>query len=159
MRSQRPAYLSINCGIGDLEAIAYGNQVCNAYGMDTISAGVTIAWAMECFERGLIGLEDTGGLDESSSQVVKFVDQVLITAYRNSASDIHIEPSPQTKSTNIRFRMDGVCQDYIKVPNSLARGIISRIKIMSNLDIAERRLPRMTAARRGPGNTMKLRAS
>jgi type II secretory ATPase GspE/PulE/Tfp pilus assembly ATPase PilB-like protein len=80
-------------------------------------------------------------LDESSSKVVKLVDQCLIAAYRKNASDIHIEPSPQTKSTNIRFRMDGVCQDYIKVPNSLARGIISRVKIMSNLDIAERRLP------------------
>jgi type II secretory ATPase GspE/PulE/Tfp pilus assembly ATPase PilB-like protein len=80
-------------------------------------------------------------LDESSSKVVKLVDQCLIAAYRKNASDIHVEPSPQTKSTNIRFRMDGVCQDYIKVPNSLARGIISRIKIMSNLDIAERRLP------------------
>ena len=80
-------------------------------------------------------------LDESSSKVVKLVDQCLIAAYRKNASDIHIEPSPQTKSTNIRFRMDGVCQDYIKVPNSLARGILSRIKIMSNLDIAERRLP------------------
>ena len=80
-------------------------------------------------------------LDESSSKVVKLVDQCLIAAYRKNASDIHIEPSPQTKSTNIRFRMDGVCQDYIKVPNSLSRGILSRIKIMSNLDIAERRLP------------------
>jgi type II secretory ATPase GspE/PulE/Tfp pilus assembly ATPase PilB-like protein len=80
-------------------------------------------------------------LDESSSKVVKLVDQCLIAAYRKNASDIHVEPSPITKSTNIRFRMDGVCQDYIKVPNSLARGILSRIKIMSNLDIAERRLP------------------
>lgn len=80
-------------------------------------------------------------LDESSSKVVKLVDQCLIAAYRKNASDIHVEPSPQTKSTTIRFRMDGVCQNYIKVPNSLSRGIISRIKIMSNLDIAERRLP------------------
>ena len=40
-----------------------GNQLCNAYGLDTIGTGVTIAWAMECFERGLIGPEDTGGLD------------------------------------------------------------------------------------------------
>ncbi len=79
--------------------------------------------------------------DESSSKVVKLVDQCLIAAYRKNASDIHIEPSPQTKSTNIRFRMDGVCQEYIKVPNSLARGILSRLKIMSSLDIAERRLP------------------
>ncbi len=79
--------------------------------------------------------------DETSSQVVKLVDQAIIAAYRKNASDIHIEPSPITKATTIRFRLDGVCQEYMKVPNSMVRGIISRIKIMSNLDIAERRLP------------------
>ena len=80
-------------------------------------------------------------VDEASSQVVKLVDQAIISAYRKNASDIHIEPSPITKATSIRFRLDGVCQEYMKVPNSMVRGIISRIKIMSNLDIAERRLP------------------
>ena len=80
-------------------------------------------------------------VDESSSQVVKLVDQAIIAAYRKNASDIHIEPSPITKATSIRFRLDGVCQEYMKVPNSMVRGIVSRIKIMSNLDIAERRLP------------------
>ena len=79
--------------------------------------------------------------DEASSQVVKLVDQAIIAAYRKNASDIHIEPSPISKATTIRFRLDGVCQEYTKVPNSMVRGIISRIKIMSNLDIAERRLP------------------
>ncbi len=79
--------------------------------------------------------------DETSSKVVKLVDQVIIAAYRKNSSDIHIEPSPITKATSIRFRLDGVCQEYMKVPNAMVRGIISRIKIMSNLDIAERRLP------------------
>ena len=69
------------------------------------------------------------------------MDKCIIAAFRKNASDIHIEPSPITKATNIRFRLDGVCQEYIKVPNSMARGILSRIKIMSSLDIAERRLP------------------
>ncbi len=41
------------CGVGDIEAVSYGNQLCNAYGLDTIGTGMTIAWAMECFERGL----------------------------------------------------------------------------------------------------------
>ncbi|MEE4265647.1 MAG: ATPase, T2SS/T4P/T4SS family [Desulfobacteraceae bacterium] len=80
-------------------------------------------------------------VDEASSQVVKLVDQAIIAAYRKNSSDIHIEPSPITKATTIRFRLDGVCQEYMKVPNSMVRGIVSRIKIMSNLDIAERRLP------------------
>jgi type II secretory ATPase GspE/PulE/Tfp pilus assembly ATPase PilB-like protein len=85
--------------------------------------------------------EDHDELDESSGKVVKLVDQVLITAYRKNASDIHIEPSPVTKSTGIRFRIDGVCQNYITIPNAMARGVLSRVKIMSHLDIAERRLP------------------
>jgi type II secretory ATPase GspE/PulE/Tfp pilus assembly ATPase PilB-like protein len=85
--------------------------------------------------------DDVNGLDESSSQVVKFVDQVLVTAYRNNASDIHIEPSPITRRTLIRFRTDGVCHEYIQVPNAMAPAIVSRLKIMADLDIAERRLP------------------
>jgi type II secretory ATPase GspE/PulE/Tfp pilus assembly ATPase PilB-like protein/tetratricopeptide (TPR) repeat protein len=80
-------------------------------------------------------------VDESSSKIVRFVDQVLVTAYRDKISDIHIEPSTVTKKTMIRFRRDGVCQEYVSVPNTMAKAILSRVKIMSNLDIAERRLP------------------
>jgi aldehyde:ferredoxin oxidoreductase len=50
-------------GVDDLEAISLANELSNAYGLDTISCGATIAWAMECFEQGLISLEDTGGID------------------------------------------------------------------------------------------------
>ena len=80
-------------------------------------------------------------LDESSSKIVKLIDQVIVTAFRNNASDIHIEPSIISKKTHIRFRTDGVCQNYIEVPISMARGMLSRIKIMAGLDIAEKRLP------------------
>lgn len=52
-----------NCGIGDLRAVARANELCNAYMLDSISTGSTIAFAMECFEHGLIGPEDTDGLD------------------------------------------------------------------------------------------------
>ena len=51
------------CGVSDLAAICRANQLCNMYGMDTISCGATIAWAMDCFERGLITTDDTGGID------------------------------------------------------------------------------------------------
>jgi len=96
--------------------------------------------------------EDVTGLDESSSQVVKFVDQVLVTAFRNKASDIHIEPSGITRKTTIRFRTDGVCHEYIQVPNAMAPAIVSRLKIMADLDIAERRRPqdgKITFKRKG----------
>jgi type II secretory ATPase GspE/PulE/Tfp pilus assembly ATPase PilB-like protein len=96
--------------------------------------------------------DDIAGLDESSSQVVKFVDQVLVTAFRNKASDIHVEPSGITRKTTIRFRTDGVCHEYIQVPNAMAPAIVSRLKIMADLDIAERRRPqdgKITFKRKG----------
>ena len=80
-------------------------------------------------------------VDEESSQVVKLVDQIIVAAYRKGVSDIHVEPSLVSKKTSIRFRLDGVCQEYAGVPNYMARGILSRLKIMAGLDIAERRLP------------------
>ena len=51
------------CGIGDLAAISQAHQICDMYGVDTISCGATIAFAMECFEKGIIGLDDTGGIE------------------------------------------------------------------------------------------------
>jgi aldehyde:ferredoxin oxidoreductase len=51
------------CGVSDLSAVALANQLCNQYGLDTIAAGATIAFAMECFENGLLTLQDTGGID------------------------------------------------------------------------------------------------
>ena len=80
-------------------------------------------------------------LDEASGKVVRLVDQILVSAYRKDSSDIHIEPSPITKATGIRFRIDGVCQEFMHVPNSMAKALLSRVKIMSGLDISERRLP------------------
>ncbi len=61
------------CGIDNLEAVAYANQLCNAYGMDTISCGATIAWAMEAFESGMLTSEDTGGLE------IRFGDHQMMT--------------------------------------------------------------------------------
>jgi aldehyde:ferredoxin oxidoreductase len=57
------AALGSYCGIGDLAAIAKGNEWCNRQGLDTIGTGATIAWAMECFEHGLLTAADTGGLE------------------------------------------------------------------------------------------------
>ena len=79
--------------------------------------------------------------DESSSQVVRAVDQILISAYRKGVSDIHVEPSPITKKVGVRFRIDGVCQDFLQIPLANAKGMLSRLKILSGLDISEKRLP------------------
>ncbi|MFP4158272.1 MAG: ATPase, T2SS/T4P/T4SS family [Desulfobacterales bacterium] len=85
--------------------------------------------------------EDVEAYTEASGKVVRLVDQAIITAYRRNASDIHVEPSPITKRTKLRFRIDGVCQDFLEIPNNFANAVLSRIKIMAGLDIAERRMP------------------
>ena len=80
-------------------------------------------------------------VDESSNEVVKLINDVISTACQRNVSDIHLEPFPDSRKVNIRFRKDGICYDFSTVPISMARGITSRVKIMANLDIAERRLP------------------
>ncbi|MFW5930187.1 MAG: ATPase, T2SS/T4P/T4SS family [Desulfosalsimonas sp.] len=85
--------------------------------------------------------EDLDAYTEASSKVVRLVDQAIINAYRKNASDIHVEPSAITKKTKIRYRIDGVCQNFLEIPNTFANAVLSRIKIMSGLDIAERRMP------------------
>ncbi len=81
------------CGIDDLEAIAYANQLCNMYGMDTISCGATIAWAMECFEHGLITQEDTDGIDLRFGNAEAMVQMVEKIARREGFGNVLAEGS------------------------------------------------------------------
>lgn len=71
--------------------------------------------------------------------VVKLVNLILTDAIKRGASDIHVEP--YEKSFRVRYRVDGVLSEFMKPPLKLKNAIVSRIKIMSSLDIAERRLP------------------
>jgi aldehyde:ferredoxin oxidoreductase len=73
------------CGIDDLAAISYANEICNKYGVDTISCGATIAFAMECFEKGIIGLEQTGGINLRFGNTPEMI-QVLEQIVTNSGS-------------------------------------------------------------------------
>jgi type II secretory ATPase GspE/PulE/Tfp pilus assembly ATPase PilB-like protein len=84
---------------------------------------------------------DQGGVDENDSAIVRLANQVIADAYRLSASDVHIEPYSDKKETAVRFRVDGTCFTFMRIPAVYRRAIISRIKIMANLDIAERRKP------------------
>lgn len=69
-----------NCGISDLKAIAKANEICNAYGLDTISTGVSISFAMECYEKGIITDEDTDGVPlrfGDPEALLKVLDQIV----------------------------------------------------------------------------------
>ena len=81
------------------------------------------------------------GLSENDSTVVKLANKIIIDAYKMNASDIHVEPYGEKKETVVRFRIDGTCQEYMKIPPAFRRAVVSRLKIMANLDIAERRKP------------------
>ncbi len=84
---------------------------------------------------------DSDGIDENDSAIVRLASQIIVEAYRHDASDIHIEPYSDRKETAIRFRVDGTCSTYMRIPAIYRRALVSRIKIMSNLDISERRKP------------------
>ncbi|HEY6084540.1 MAG TPA: GspE/PulE family protein, partial [Nitrospira sp.] len=86
--------------------------------------------------------DDAGNsIDENDSAIVRLANQIIVEAYRKEASDIHIEPYSDRKETAVRFRVDGTCATYMRVPAAYRRALVSRIKIMANLDIAERRKP------------------
>jgi len=82
-----------------------------------------------------------GEVDENDSTVVRLANQVIVDAYKARASDIHIEPYGASKDTMIRYRVDGQCMEYQRIPGAYRRAIVARLKIMSMLDIAERRKP------------------
>ncbi|MBU1055343.1 MAG: GspE/PulE family protein [Proteobacteria bacterium] len=85
--------------------------------------------------------EAEAGVGEEDSAVVMLVNKIILDAYARRASDIHIEPYPGKQNTQVRIRIDGACTLYQTVPYSYKNALVSRIKIMSDLDIAERRKP------------------
>ena len=94
-----------------------------------------------------VGALDDGSNDDSlesaaaDNELVKFVNKVIIDAYQQKVSDIHIEPMPGKLKTGIRFRIDGTLQPYIEVPAHFRQAMVTRLKIMCDLDISERRKP------------------
>ncbi|HPH56338.1 MAG TPA: GspE/PulE family protein, partial [Smithella sp.] len=106
--------------------------------------------------------EDLGeGVSETDSVIMQLVNKIVNDAYNRRASDIHVEPNVGKKNVEIRFRVDGDCSLYQTVPFSYRAAIISRIKIMSNLDITIKRLPQdgKIKFRRNTGDEIELRVA
>src|SRR2546425_10418456 len=92
------------------------------------------------------GVGEAGGESDDVSaaadnELVKLVNKIIIDAYNQGASDIHIEPYPGKAKTEIRLRKDGSLAPYIEVPGAYRNAIVARIKIMCDLDISEKRKP------------------
>jgi type IV pilus assembly protein PilB len=109
------------------------------------------------------GGDDLNAVDLENSAaeapVVKLVNLILLDAIKKGASDIHVEP--YEKEFRVRFRIDGVLYEVMKPPMKLKNAIISRLKIMSELDISERRLPQdgRIKLKLGKGKEMDFRVS
>jgi type II secretory ATPase GspE/PulE/Tfp pilus assembly ATPase PilB-like protein len=88
------------------------------------------------------GVEE-GNLESAAAdnELVKFVNKIIVDAYNMRASDIHVEPMPGKAKTGIRLRIDGSLQPFIEVPAHFRSALITRLKIMCDLDISEKRKP------------------
>lgn len=85
--------------------------------------------------------DEDDGVTEEDSAIVQLVNKMIVDSFNRGASDIHIEPRPGKQNAVIRIRVDGACQIYQTIPYTYKRAMVSRLKIMSDLDISERRLP------------------
>jgi type II secretory ATPase GspE/PulE/Tfp pilus assembly ATPase PilB-like protein len=99
---------------------------------------------------GGLETEEDGVLEGSSqddvsaaadNELVKLVNKIIVDAYQQGASDIHVEPLPGKGKTGVRFRKDGTLVNYIEVPAAYRQPLVTRLKIMCDLDISEKRRP------------------
>lgn len=123
-----PEYESIgllgsNLGVGDITAVAACNQLCNALGLDTISTGATLSWALECFERGLLDEADTQGVRLRWDDAETYYDLISDIAYRRGLGDLLAEGSrraaQRTGGGSERYAMQVKGQE---LPNHEPRG-------------------------------------
>lgn len=136
--------LSTDAVLVEEEALADGIKAYLEAAEEDIGTG------LEDLEEGLEDLEvdafdesgepdDDGGTDLDDTPIVRFVNKVLLDAIKGGASDIHFEP--YEKSYRVRFRTDGVLHEVTKPPINLGGRLAARLKVMSQMDISERRMP------------------
>jgi type II secretory ATPase GspE/PulE/Tfp pilus assembly ATPase PilB-like protein/DNA-binding NarL/FixJ family response regulator len=157
--------LDVQIVMADVEAIR--QKLATLYGEDQVDFKdlETFVGSADPYEGIEIVIEDdeVTSLDEllrgtEEPPAIRLVNSIILEAMRLGASDIHIQP--RTKSVVVRYRIDGVLSDKIQIPHQLHQTLVSRLKIMAELDISERRRPqdgRLTV--KTPKRTVDLRIS
>ena len=112
----------------------WGGSVDDGQSIDDLLADLNAPMDDESDE---IGLESAA----ADNELVKFVNKIIVDAYNMRASDIHIEPLPGKAKTGVRLRIDGSLQPYVEVPAHFRQALVTRLKIMCDLDISEKRKP------------------
>ncbi len=95
-------------------------------------------------EQGMVEVDKEDEEDEglaATSAIIQLVNRIITEADRLDASDIHIEPGKDGAPGTVRIRVDGICRELLRVPKEHTQAVIARIKVISRLNIAERRLP------------------
>ena len=123
--------LPVLASIDDIHFII--NEMLNAKeNIDALAAGMETVENEESPEEGIAGTDNT---------LIGVVNKMILDAHQQGVSDIHIETYPGKRNTIVRFRKDGILRQYFEFPPSFRNALISRLKIMANLDITEKRRP------------------
>ncbi|MHC4116256.1 MAG: GspE/PulE family protein [Planctomycetota bacterium] len=147
-----------------IEKIYHGSDIDEQHLRDLVENAVSDEEAYpaqaEAMEDSARALEADISVEEAATRapVIRFVDLLLRQAVKSRASDIHVEP--MERSMSIRMRIDGVLQDMVPPPHKMQAAIATRIKILSKMDIAERRLPQDGRFKiKAPGRDIDVRVS
>lgn len=108
------------------------------------------------------GSEDDTPIEQSDNSLVRLINNMIVEAHQDGVSDIHLESYPGREKIRIRFRKDGLLRTYLELPAGYRNALISRIKIMCDLDISEKRKPqdgKINFAKFSPQHRLELRVA
>ncbi|CAA0114781.1 Type II secretion system protein E [BD1-7 clade bacterium] len=122
-----------------IKALLEQNESATGTGLEDLDDGDLDDLDIEAVDESGGGKDDDGGNEADETPVVRFINKVLLDAIRIGASDIHFEP--YEKSYRVRFRTDGILDEIAKPPQKMSGRMAARLKVMSQMDISERRVP------------------
>ena len=138
-------------------AAAPGDEGGDAEALDAGQLLATLEQQQSASER-----DDEPTIEQSDNSLVRLVHTMIVDAWMQRASDIHVETQPGRDKVRIRFRRDGVLRPYLELPHTYRSALVARIKIMCDLDISERRKPqdgKINFARFSPQHKIELRVA
>ncbi|MEO6033260.1 MAG: ATPase, T2SS/T4P/T4SS family [Burkholderiaceae bacterium] len=106
--------------------------------------------------------DDDRPIEQSDNSLVRLLNNMIIEAHKDGASDVHIESYPGREKIRVRFRKDGLLRTYLELPHNYRSALIARVKIMCDLDISERRKPqdgKINFAKFSPRHKLELRVA
>jgi type II secretory ATPase GspE/PulE/Tfp pilus assembly ATPase PilB-like protein len=152
LKSDILAYLADTYGVKEAEAKKTDIQ--DILGELTISPGDEVDGDV------VEEVEEEEKVDEKDSAIIRLANEIIKEAYLRGASDIHVEPNGTMSPTLIRFRVDGECHLFQEIPPPFRNALVSRLKIMSKLDISEKRKPQDGKIRfKSPKGVIELRVA